>query len=141
MDFFGDISGVLFVKNIFYGQQQVVGLLQAVNVDEADIVDGKIAFQVFPGVNVIPSKTGQVFDDDAVYVPGFDIFCHVLEGGTGEIGPCEAVIYVNDFFDTIREGQICPKRRGNRASGGFGIFLKSPVSEFQTESVMSDFEI
>ena len=58
-----------------------------------------------------------------------------------KIGPCEAVIYVNDFFDTIREGQICPKRRENRASGGFGIFLKSPVSEFQTESVMSDFEI
>jgi hypothetical protein len=106
MDFFGDISGVLFVKNIFYGQQQVVGFLQAVNVvrdgDEADIVDGKIAFQVFPGVNVIPSEPGQVFDDNTVYVPGFDIFCHVLKGWTGEIGSCEAVIYVNAVFDTIR---------------------------------------
>ena len=105
MDFFGDISGVLFVKNIFYGQQQVVGFLQAVNVvsdgDEADIVDGKIALQVFPSVNVIPSEPGQVLDDDAVYKPGFNIFCHVLEGWTGEIGSCEAVIYVNGVFDTF----------------------------------------
>ena len=85
MDFSGDIARILFVEDVLYRQQYVIGMFLTVDTvgdsDKAYAHLRKTAFQISSGIDIITSKPREVFHRDTVYLPAPDIHEHLLKGG------------------------------------------------------------
>ena len=79
-------------------QGQVISALGTVYIvldgNEADVPLHKILVQVHTRFIVVPSEAAQVFADDRVDLPSFNILEHPLELRAFEVGACLAVIYI-----------------------------------------------
>ena len=64
---------------------RVGGVEVFVDRNKADITDAEILLDVIAGVDGVPSQTGKVFDNHAVYMTGLNIREHLLKARTVEV--------------------------------------------------------
>ena len=105
MGFFGNISCILLIKDIFNGQKHIIGLSPAVNPigyrDKTNAYIRKNTLQISAGINIIPSKSGQILYNDAINLTRVDISHHPLEARTIKVRAGISIIYEAYAFDTM----------------------------------------
>ena len=70
--------------------------------NEADTADAEILLDVIAGVDGVPSQTGKVFDNHAVYMTGLNIREHLLKARTVEVCPGRAVVNIGIVHADLR---------------------------------------
>ena len=69
------------------GVLRVGGVEVFVDRNKADAADAEILLDVIAGVDGVPSQTGKVFDNHAVYMTGLNIREHLLKARTVKFVP------------------------------------------------------
>ena len=104
-----DVQSVGFVYHVpqrdddtGMGIFRVGGVEVFVDRNKADVVDAEILLDVIAGVNGVPSQTGEVFDNHAVYMTGLNIREHLLKARTVEVCPGRAVVDIGIVYADLR---------------------------------------
>ena len=105
-DLVRDVPGILGVKNIFHGQQQVVcsprAVYMVVDGDEADLQSGKHPLQIAAHLDVVSAKPGEVLHQHTVDPSRLDVRLHAAEGGTIEVGAGAAIVLIEIYQPQLR---------------------------------------
>ena len=104
-----DVQSVGFVYHVpqrdddtGMGIFRVGGVEVFVDRNKADAADAEILLDVIAGVDGVPSQTGKVFDNHAVYMTGLNIREHLLKARTVEVCPGRAVVNVGIVHADLR---------------------------------------
>ena len=70
--------------------------------NKADISDAEILLDVVAGVVAVSPQTGELFDNHAVDMTGFNIREHLLKARTMEVCPGRAVVDIGIVYADLR---------------------------------------
>ena len=86
-------------------------------------INGSFMLEIITGFQIVPAKSGEVFDYNTVYFSRLDILKHMAELRTLEIGSCPSVIniYLPQF--QVRMLQDIIPKQSNLCLHGISIFL------------------
>ena len=90
---------------------RVGGVEVFVDRNKADVADAEILLDVIAGVDGVPSQTGEVFDNHAVYMTGLNIREHLLKARTVEVCPGRAVVDIGQY----RTKKAIPHKKAKRS--------------------------
>ena len=109
---FGNISGIIFVHDIFEGSKLVFALVAVHpigNGHQPHVMGREKFFRQAAYLNVIPAQAGKVFHEYRRYVPALNGLNHLLKTGPLHGGACDAVVHkkqgvrVTFFFRRLLE--------------------------------------
>ena len=99
LNFSANVQRIGFVYHVFQGEHNATVKVAWVcrvklicDRNKTDIVRVKILFNIIAGINGIAPQPGKVFDDHTVDMARFNVRKHLLESGTVEIRPRQAVV-------------------------------------------------
>ncbi len=108
-DFYGNVTAVRLVYQIFKGNQQtihlsafVLAVIIVVNGDKAYAKKRKNPFYVFPRLQIIPSEAGQVLHHDAINPSGSYLLHHLPESRPFKIGSRKTVVHLHAALYKMR---------------------------------------